>query len=171
MLLSLTYPFAAPQLIPQALELFLVAGLIASSGSVPLAGVAVGTVISYACFTVAAVERRLRYLEKMNSADNEATSRILEALLAYETVVTHNKQGWEVNRYDDKLGRYQVSALKSQESLALLNWGQKAIESVGIGLMLLITSKLMLQGSMTLGRLVMLNTLLVNMLQPLVNMP
>ena len=49
----------------------------------------------------------------------------------------------------------------------MLNWGQKLIESVGAALMLWVTSRLMLTGSISLGRLVMLNMLLVNLLQPL----
>jgi len=155
------------QLMPQALELTLVASLIASSASASLALLTIGTVVVYTCFTVWAVRVRLGHLERMNSADNQAMSRMLEGLLGVETVASYNRQEWEVLRYKNELTKYQASALKSQESLAMLNLGQNIIESTGGALMLMSTSALFLCGSITLGRLIMLNLLLANLLKPL----
>ena len=66
--------------------------MIGARAGLDLAVVAVVTVGVYAWFTVAAVNTRTRYIERMNVADNEATSRLLDGLLHHEVVTSNNRQ-------------------------------------------------------------------------------
>ena len=154
-------------LFPQSVELVMVAAIIGLRAGPELAAVAVGTVVSYGAFTVAAVNLRTRYLERMNTADNEATSRLLDALLHYDVVTSYNRQEHEASRYESSISGYQRSQIKSQLALAGLNFGQKVIEALGSGYLLWTTALLVMAGSMSLGELLMINALLLQMMGPL----
>ena len=43
-----------------------------------------------------------------------------------------NNEVWEANRYDKHLAKFEEASLKTTTSLALLNWGQATIFSLGL---------------------------------------
>ncbi|MFP3711531.1 ABC transporter transmembrane domain-containing protein, partial [Paraburkholderia sp. SIMBA_009] len=68
----------------------------------------------------------------MNELDSKANSRAIDSLLNYETVKYFNNEEWEAQRYDENLKRYRAAAIKSQNSLSALNFGQQAIIGTGL---------------------------------------
>ncbi len=125
------------------------------------------TVLVYGWFTVAAVNTRTRYIERMNLADSEATGRLLDALIHHEVVTANNREAHEATRYEESIKGYQSAQLKSQVTLAALNLGQKGIEALGAGYLLWKTSFMVMAGTMTVGELIMINALLLQLMQPL----
>ena len=154
-------------LFPQSVELAMVATIIGVRAGFDLAFVAVGTVGLYAAFTIAAVNTRTKYLEQMNLADNQATSRLLDGLLHYEVVSAYNRQSFEASRYEASVAQYQKAQIKSQMALAGLNLGQKVVEALGTGYLLWKTSFMVLAGTMSVGELIMINSLLLQLMGPL----
>jgi ABC-type transport system involved in Fe-S cluster assembly fused permease/ATPase subunit len=54
----------------------------------------------------------------MNRLENEASGRVVDSLLNYETVQYFNNATYEGMRYEESLKGYQDAALKAQQSLS-----------------------------------------------------
>jgi len=96
----------------------------------------------------------------MNRLDNQASGRVVDSLLNYETVQYFNNVQHEGERYESSLKGYQKAALDNQASLSLLNAGQAAIFSAGLTGVMWLTSQQILEGTATVGDLVLVNGLL-----------
>lgn len=129
--------------------------------------IAFSTIGVYIVFTVVVTQWRTKIRKIMNAADNEANSKAIDSLLNYETVKYFNNEQLEVDRYDSCLKKYQDASLKTSTSLSLLNFGQSAIFTVGMTSIMLLAAQEIVQGTMTVGDIVMVNTLLFQLSFPL----
>ena len=111
--------------------------------------------------------RRGRYRRTMNDTDNDASTKALDSLLNYETVKYFNNEAHEAQRYDRALARYERAAVRVQVSLNMLNLGQAAIIAIGLTLIMLLAAAGMRDGTMTVGKFVVVNTYLMQLYQPL----
>ena len=121
----------------------------------------------YITFTVTVTEWRSKFRKEMNELDSAAHSRAIDSLLNYETVKYFNNEEFEAQRYDENLIRYRRAAVKSQTTLSLLNTGQQLIIAVGLVAMLWRATQGVVNGSMTLGDLVMVNAFMIQLYIPL----
>ena len=103
----------------------------------------------------------------MNKADNEAGNKAIDSLINYETVKYFNNEDYEAKQYDKSLQNYEVASLKTSTSLALLNFGQNAIFSSALAVIMVMAGREIIAGSMTVGDLVMVNGLLFQLSVPL----
>ncbi|MEQ2243978.1 ATP-binding cassette sub- B member 7, mitochondrial, partial [Ilyodon furcidens] len=131
------------------------------------AAVALGTLSAYTIFTILVTQWRTRFRIEMNKADNAAGNAAIDSLLNYETVKYFNNEKYEAERYDEFLKIYESSSLKTTSTLAMLNFGQSAIFSVGLTGIMLLASNSIAAGTMTVGDLVMVNGLLFQLSLPL----
>jgi ATP-binding cassette subfamily B protein len=112
-------------------------------------------------------EWRTQYRRKMNEMDTSANQKAIDSLLNFETVKYFSNEKFEAKRYDSFLQSYQKAAVKSQQTLAVLNIGQQIIIVIGlIGILWLATLGVM-SGELTLGDIVLINTLMIQMYIPL----
>ena len=103
----------------------------------------------------------------MNDTDNDASTKALDSLLNYETVKYFGNEPHEVARYDTALARYERAAVRVQVSLNLLNIGQAFIIALGLTLIMLMATREVRGGTMTVGQFVLVNTYLMQLYQPL----
>ena len=122
--------------------------------------VVAATVTGYTGFTFAVTSWRTKFRREMNRLENQASGRVVDSLLNYETVQYFNNAPHEGERYETSLKGYQQAALESQKSLSLLNAGQAVIFSVGLTAVMWLTSNQILEGTATVGDLVLVNGLL-----------
>ena len=85
---------------------------------------------------------------------SQASNKNTDSLINFETVKYFNNESHEGKRYEMLLGRYNESALKTQTSLSLLNFGQGAIFSVALTGMMILAANGIAAGTMTIGDLV-----------------
>lgn len=155
------------RVVPTALEIGLVSTIMAQSFGLPFAGVTLGTLTAYTTFTVLITQWRDEIRRNMNKLENEASGKVIDSLMNYETVKYFNNETHEADRYDESLLGYQQAALKTQTSLSLLNAGQNAIFSVGLTAIMYMASQGILDGTLTVGDLVLVNGLLFQLSIPL----
>ncbi|KAG7370399.1 ABC transporter ATP-binding protein [Nitzschia inconspicua] len=154
-------------IIPTTVEVGLVTSLVYFQFGLAHAAVVVTTIAAYTTFTVAITQWRTQFRRDMNRLENQASSRVVDSLVNYETVQYCNNLQHEVDRYEESLRGYQKAALQSQQSLSLLNFGQAAIFSVGLTGIMILTAQQILDGTSTVGDLVLVNGLLFQLSVPL----
>jgi ATP-binding cassette subfamily B protein len=153
--------------VPTALELVMVTAIIWHMFDWRYAVVTCLAVVVYVAFTAVLAGRRGRYRRTMNDTDNDASTKSLDSLINYETVKYFGNEEHEAQRYDHALARYERAAVRVQVSLNALNLGQAAIIAVGLTLIMLLAASGMRDGSMTVGKFVVVNTYLMQLYQPL----
>jgi ATP-binding cassette, subfamily B, heavy metal transporter len=152
---------------PTALEILMVCGVIAWSFGHLYVWVVAVTVVAYIWFTYWATERRIGIRRTMNEADNDAGTKAIDSLLNFETVKYFGNERHEATRYDGAMARYEGAAIKTWESLAMLNAGQAAIYSVGLTIVMVMAGLEIMKGTLTVGDFVMINALMIQLYMPL----
>ena len=153
--------------VPTVLELALVTAIIWRLFDWRYAALTFFAVLVYVGFTAGFAARRVRLRRTMNDTDNDASTKALDSLLNYETVKYFGNEAHEAARYDGALARYERAAVRVQVSLNMLNLGQAAIIAVGLTLIMLMAANGVRDGSMTVGKFVLINTYLMQLYQPL----
>ncbi len=154
-------------IVPTLIEFTLVLTLLAVKFDFGFVWITLAALVSYIIFTVTVTEWRTRFRRRMNELDSTAHSRAVDSLLNYETVKYFNNEEFEARRYDENLEHYRRAAVKSQTSLSVLNTGQQLIIATGLVAMLWRATQGVIDGRMTLGDLVMINALMIQLYIPL----
>ena len=152
---------------PTALEIALVAGVLAWSFGWIYAAVILGTVVFYLWFTYAATEWRINIRRNMNEADTDANTKAIDSLLNFETVKYFGNEEHEAARFDTSMLKYEKAAVKTWESLAVLNSGQTIIFAIGLTIVMAMSAFAITQKQATIGDFVMINALMVQLYMPL----
>ena len=159
--------FALFNTIPTILEIALVAGVLAWSFGWSYAGVVLLTVIAYVGFTYAATEWRINIRRDMNAADTEANTKAVDSLLNFETVKYFGNEEHEALRFGKSMAAYEIAAVKTWVSLAVLNAGQAVIFSIGLTVIMVMSALAIRAGNGTVGDFVMVNALMIQLYMPL----
>ncbi|MBX6394024.1 MAG: ABC transporter ATP-binding protein/permease, partial [Burkholderiales bacterium] len=89
------------------------------------------------------------------------------SLINYETVKYFNNEEFEAQRYDQNLRSYEAAAVKTEASLGLLNIGQSFIIAIALTLLMVLAAEGVVERKLTLGDLVLVNGLLIQLYIPL----
>ncbi len=154
-------------LLPTLIEVLMVTAIIWRLFDWRYAAVTFGAVASYIGFTVGFTTWRVKYRRQMNEVDSEANTKALDSLLNYETVKYFGNEAHEARRYDNALARYERAAVTTQVTLNMLNIGQAVIIAGGLALIMLMAAHGVVNGKMTVGKFVLVNTYLMQLYQPL----
>lgn len=154
-------------IIPTAAEFILVAFLLLGDYALHFTLVTFTTVAVYIIFTLSVTNWRMYIRHRMNRLDSSANAMAVDGLLNYETVKYFNNDGYEIKRYDETLNEWEDAAVKSQTSMSLLNLGQGSIIAVGVTAMMFYATQGVVDGSMTIGDLVLVNALMLQLFIPL----
>jgi len=123
--------------------------------------------VLYITFTVLVTEWRTHFRRTMNELDSKANTRAIDSLLNYETVKYFGNEEWEAQRYDQSLQRFEAAAVKSQTSLSVLNVGQSVIIAIAVTLIVWRATVGVVNGTMTIGDLVLVNAFMIQLYIPL----
>jgi ATP-binding cassette subfamily B protein len=124
-------------------------------------------VVTYAWLTRTITEWRSTLREKMNDLDGQTMSRSVDSLLNYETVKYFGAEHREQARYAESTRAYANAAVKSENSLGVLNIAQALVINLLMGGAMAYTVWGWSQGKLTVGDLVFVNTYLTQLFRPL----
>ncbi|HUF90544.1 MAG TPA: ABC transporter ATP-binding protein/permease [Gemmatimonadota bacterium] len=154
-------------ILPTLLEIGLVCAILWGMFSASFAVVTLVTLVAYVAFTIAVTEWRTRYVREMNDLDTEASARVVDALLNYETVKYFGNEAYEAARFDRSLQSYEQAAVRTKTTLSLLNIGQGLIIAIGVTILMIMAARGVAGGGLTIGDFVLVNTYLIQLYQPL----
>ena len=154
-------------IIPVVLEFTLVAIVLWARFDWRFMAVTFGAVVVYIGFTIWVTEWRMDIRRRANELDSRANTRAIDSLLNYETVKYFNNEEYEARRYDENLRQYENAAVKTEASLGLLNIGQSLVIAVAVTLLMILAAEGVVNATLTLGDLVLINGLLIQLYIPL----
>ncbi len=154
-------------IIPVVLEFGLVAAVLLTKFDWRFAAITFIAVAVYIGFTFSVSEWRINIRRQANELDSRATTRAIDSLLNYETVKYFNNEEFEARRYDENLQSYEAAAVKNEASLGMLNIGQSCIIAIAVTLLMILAAQGVVDKSLTLGDLVLINGLLIQLYIPL----
>ncbi|MDC0516667.1 ABC transporter ATP-binding protein/permease [Candidatus Pelagibacter sp.] len=154
-------------IVPTFFEVFLVSGILFYLYGPWYAVVTLVTIGLYSFLTFKITEWRNVFRKRMNQADNDVSTKMIDSLLNFETVKYFNNEAFEANRLDQSLEEYELAANQSRHSLSLLNIAQTFIIMVGITIMLVMSVYGIKSGEINIGGFVVINAYMLQLYQPL----
>jgi ATP-binding cassette, subfamily B, heavy metal transporter len=124
-------------------------------------------VVTYIFFTQRVTDWRAKLREEMNDLDTQTVARSVDSLLNYETVKYFNAEARETKAYGKVAKAWADAAVKSENSLALLNIGQSLITNLMMAGAMGYTVWGWSKGWFSTGDVVFVNTLLAQLFRPL----
>lgn len=154
-------------ILPTLIEVFLVLGILFVRYDIIFVLITLASLTAYVVFTVKVSNWRINIRRAVNENDSAANSRAIDSLINYETVKYFNNEHWEAQRYDDQLVQLEAASVRSQTTLAYLNLGQQGIIALGVTAMMWHAAAGVVDGSMTIGDLVLVNAFLIQLYIPM----
>jgi ABC-type transport system involved in Fe-S cluster assembly fused permease/ATPase subunit len=154
-------------ILPTLVEITLVIGYLVINYDIWFAGITIGALIAYIGYTITVTEWRTHFRRTMNDLDSKANVKAIDSLINYETVKYFGNEDYEARRYDQSMQHWEAAAVKSQTSLSLLNTGQALIIATAVTLILWRATQGVIDGTMTLGDLVLVNAFMIQLYIPL----
>ena len=155
------------QLAPTIIEVALVATVLMWQFDWRYVAVIAVTVTLYMLYTYRATEWRIGIRRKMNDSDTDANVKAIDSLLNYETVKYFSAEAREASRYDRAMARYEEASVSAYTSLAVLNAGQAIIFTCGLAAVMVMCAFEIKAGSKTIGDFVLVNSMMIQLYQPL----
>ncbi|MET0605144.1 MAG: ABC transporter ATP-binding protein/permease [Beijerinckiaceae bacterium] len=155
------------QLVPVIVETALIIGILLWQFEWRYVLILLVMVSAYMAFTIKATEWRIGIRRQMNESDTDANTKAIDSLLNFETVKYFGSEGRETQRYDRSVATYERSSVNAYQSLAVLNFGQALIFTIGLTLTMLLCVQAIREGRNTIGDFILINALLIQLYMPL----
>ncbi len=165
--ISTLLSYALFSMIPIVLEITLVSILLAAKFDWTFVAITIAAVAFYITATIGITEWRTHHRRQMNDMDSKANTKAVDSLLNYETVKYFGNEEFEAGRYDKNLQRYETAATKSETSLGFLNAAQSFVIASAVTLLMWRASVGIVDKQLTIGDLVMVNVLMIQLYIPL----
>ena len=154
-------------IVPTIIELIAVGIIFYINFGLTLVAATAVTVVAYVFVTRWITEWRTKLRRQMNDLDGEALHRAVDSLLNYETVKYFGAERREEERYSLAARAYAEAAIKSENSVGLLNMAQSVITNGLVAGAMAYTVWGWSKGALTVGDLVLVNTYLIQLFRPL----
>jgi ATP-binding cassette subfamily B protein len=165
--ISTLLSFTVFSVLPTLLEITLVTGFLIYKFDVWFGVITVSALVAYVALTFSISEWRTQHRRQMNEMDSKANTKAIDSLLNYETVKYFGNEAYEAKRYDGNLQSYERAVVRSETSLGLLNAVQACVIAVAVSLLMWRAADGIVNGGLTLGDLVMVNAMLIQLYIPL----
>jgi ATP-binding cassette, subfamily B, heavy metal transporter len=125
------------------------------------------TIWAYVTYTFKVTEWRVKIRKAMNDQDTDANQKAIDSLLNFETVKYFGAEAREAERYDGAMSQYEQLAVRTGQSLSVLNFGQALIITSGLVAVMVMAAQGVMAGQLTVGDFVMVNAYMIQITMPL----
>ena len=154
-------------IVPTLVEFCAVLVVMVGGYSLSFTAVIMLTFVMYGGFTTLMTNRRELRQRRVNELDSNANGRMVDTLLNYETVKVYAREDFERQRYAGVLRQWVDGSVHNQKALSVLHIGQSAIIAAGVAMVMLLAGEQTVQGHMTVGDLVLVNSYIIQICLPL----
>jgi ABC-type transport system involved in Fe-S cluster assembly fused permease/ATPase subunit len=127
----------------------------------------ISTLIVYIAFTIIGTNSWAKFRVQINKSDSDASQKFIESIVNIETIKYFNKESFELKAYDANLKINHDSMVNSQKYHSKLVTGQQLIISTGIACILWKSITDVYSGIITIGDVVLINTLMIQIYSPI----
>lgn len=152
---------------PSMFELLLVLIVMFKKFSPWYAMVTFLTFFAFIAWTLYINDELGRLRAQLNAIENDSSGKLTDSLINAEAVKAFGNAPFELQRYDNALKRFETIAIRNERLFVLLNIGQGLIFTIGLTAILLRAATGVIRGSLSVGSLVMLSTMLQQLWVPL----
>lgn len=152
---------------PSFFELLLVCAVLFTRFSRAYVAVTLITFLAFTAWTLSINNEMSRMRAQLNTAENEASAKLTDSLINAEAVKVFDNVDFETARYDVSLVQYENVATKNESLYARLNVGQTVVYTCGLTALLLLATRDIVIGKLTVGSVVLLSTMLQRLWIPL----
>ena len=152
---------------PLILEFFFVCILMIYKFDEVFLLIILATIFVYVLFTIVVTNWRVKIRRRMNMWDADLSQKTIDSLLNYETVKYFSAENHEKEKYLKSLKSYEFFAIKTGVSLSMLNFGQALIVTSGLLALIVVATKQVMNGDLSVGGLVGLNAIMLQLILPL----
>ncbi len=154
-------------ILPSILEVLLITGILLFNYDIFFVFVSLTTVTIYLILTFMITTWRMKYRYEMNDMDSIAQTCAIDSLINYETVKCFSNEEFEFNRYEGIINKWEKIAIKTFTSMTILNFAQGSIIVFGVTVILILAAQGVVDGVLSLGDLILIQTLLLQLFLPL----
>ncbi|GET91655.1 abc transporter, putative [Leishmania tarentolae] len=152
---------------PTIFEMGLVCCALNSQAGPQFIGIALIAVSSYVAWTFLVTNWRSKFRSRYNALESRVSGLIVDSLLNYETIKYFGSEKYESERICKETANMNRKLVILDQTMALLNFGQQFIFVVASVLCLYLATSGVLTGAMTVGDLVLVDALLMQLYMPL----
>lgn len=153
--------------LPTVIEIVSIVIILLSAYAMGFAAVLALTFIAYTIHTIVFTERRIRHQRALNELDSAASGHLVDSLTNYETVKLYTSEQAESQRLGGIMNRWIGVGLDNQKALSILHVGQSAIIAAGVATVMLMAGQDVVDGTLTVGDLVLINAYVIQVCLPL----
>jgi len=165
--ISFLMRFMLFNIVPTLLEIAMVTAILFFNYGAGFALIIIISVALYSVYSVLVTDWRNSFVRNMNEMDSLSSTYALDSLLNFETVKYFNNEQYEASQFDKNLNNLEQARMQNRLSLVALNSGQAVIISISLTLIMVLAANNVVNGSMTLGDLVLVNAFMLQLFIPL----
>lgn len=151
---------------PTFLELGMVSHVLLTKFGPIFSLITVSTFSLYILFTLWVTKWRIHLRQQTIEVDNKRNGFFIDSILNHEVVKLFTNEQKEIRRFDSYLAQTQQLSISSTISIALLNIGQVILFASGLTLSLIVALQKVRKGEMTVGDLIAVNSILLQLALP-----
>jgi len=153
--------------VPTLVEFLMILGVLFYTFDWRYAVITTIMIVIYLVYTTLATNWRMSIRKVMNESDTDANTKAIDSLLNYETVKYFGAEERESTRYDKSMANYERSSIRTYTSLAVLNFGQAVVFTLGLAAVMAMCVAGVRSGRNTVGDIVLINAMMIQLSQPL----
>ncbi len=158
--------FSVSQILPPLFELLFVSIYLLRSYSWHFGVITLGTILIYTWFTIWGTEKRTKYRFEGNAKDDAASGILVDAISNIDTVKFFNNESFMYRMFVEIKEAWFKLMVFNNRLFALIYSGQGVILLVGLGLILYLAVRQAVEGTMSVGDLVLVSTYIVRLSGP-----
>jgi ATP-binding cassette subfamily B protein len=135
--------------------------------SAGFAGIILATFFAYTAFTLVFTARRVIYQRRVNKLDSRAKGQLADSLINYDTIKYFTNEDVESRRFAGIMASWLEAGAGNQRALFALHVGQSAVIAVGVAAIMLLAGQAVMQHTMRVGDLVLINAYVLQVCLPL----
>jgi ATP-binding cassette subfamily B protein len=157
-------------ILPMAFEFIFAIALLISQYTLHLTLAVLGTIAVFGVYMYFASQWFLDTRKLLNEQSSEKSNVASDSLLNYETVKYFNNEYRESTTYNTAWKKWGELSVKFHRSLLLIFLGQQIIIAFGVTIILIISSQGVVAKEMSIGDLVLINALFIQLTAPMASL-